>query len=205
MHAALAALVLGGSAAGSWLLVSHFAGRSEKPTGIAPAAAEHSTALPASTPAQSATPSPSTAPSPSPSPPQSVGTVTIAADAGQNPDVTTVGQFLNQYFGAINKHDYQSYRALLNPQAQQALTQTQFSQGYRSTSDSAETLASLSSADNGDLQADVTFTSHQNPADSADGTQSCTDWAISLWLTPNGASYVIDQPPSGYHASSQAC
>lgn len=135
----------------------------------------------------------------------SPGQVTIGPAASQDPDASLVAAFVGQYFSAINAHDYQAYLSLLSPQAQQGLTQEQFDRGYRSTADSAETLVNISTAANGDLEAAVTFTSHQNPADSPDKTESCTDWKISLFLTQSGNGYLIDAAPSGYHASYAAC
>jgi hypothetical protein len=134
-----------------------------------------------------------------------VGQVTIAAAVSQDPDVPSVATFLNQYFTAINNHDYQSYISLLSSQAGQGLTQEQFDSGYGSTVDSAETLLTISAAANGDLVASVTFTSHQNPADSPNQQESCTDWKISLFLEQGGGGYLIDKPPASYHAGYQAC
>jgi hypothetical protein len=133
------------------------------------------------------------------------GAVTVAASAAQDPDASSVAGFLAQYFGAINAHDYQSYRSLLGPQVQQGMTQAQFDSGYRSTADSDETLVGISTASDGDLAAEVTFVSHQDPADSPDKSESCTDWDISLFLTQGGSGYVIDPAPPGYKASYQPC
>lgn len=148
-------------------------------------------------------------PSPSPSEPltgpSNAGQVAIASDASQNPDASSVATFLDQYFSAINAHDYQSYVSLLSPQMQQGQTQEQFDHGYRSTADSAETLTSISTAANGDLDVAVTFTSHQNPADSPNQAESCTDWKISLFLEQGGSGYLIDAAPPGYRASYAAC
>jgi hypothetical protein len=135
----------------------------------------------------------------------SIGQVTIAAAVSQDPNASSVATFLNQYFTAINDHDYQSYVSLLSPQEAQGLTQEQFDNGYGSTSDSAETLVGISTAANGDLIASVAFTSHQDPAESPNQDESCTDWNISLFLEQGGGGYLLDQPPSSYHASYQAC
>jgi len=89
------------------------------------------------------------------------GAVTVGPDASQNPAASSVAPFLDQYFAAINAHDYPSYLSLLSTQVQQGMTQAQFEKGYRSTADSDETLVGLSTASTGDLAAEVTFTSHQ--------------------------------------------
>jgi hypothetical protein len=131
--------------------------------------------------------------------------VAIGVDAAQDQDAPATADFLDRYFTAINDHDYQSYRSLLSPQVQQGLTQAQFEKGYRSTADSAETLVGISTASDGDLAAEVTFTSHQDPADSPDQSESCTDWDVTLFLVQGGSGYLVDAAPSGYHASYRPC
>lgn len=149
------------------------------------------------------TPTPS--PSDTSSSPPDDSAVTVGASVSQDPNAPSVASFLGQYFTAINNHDYQSYFSLLSPQLQQGTSQEQFDKGYRSTADSNETLVSISSASDGDLAAEVTFTSHQDPVDSPDQTESCTSWDISLFLAQSSAGYVIDPAPSGYQASYQPC
>jgi hypothetical protein len=131
--------------------------------------------------------------------------VTVGAGASQDPNAASVSAFLDQYFTAINAHDYQSYLSLLSPQVQQGMTQAQFEKGYRSTADSNETLVGISTVSDGDMAAEVTFTSHQNPADSPDHSESCTNWDITLFLAQGGSGYRIDPAPSGYQSSYQAC
>jgi hypothetical protein len=154
-------------------------------------------------PTQGSGPAPSPS-SPSPSITMAVQ-VTVSAEASQDPDAASVATFLDQFFDAINTHDYQSYMSLLTAPEQQGLTQEQFDNGYDSTTDSAVTLLSISTATDGDLVANVTFTSHQDPAASPNQQESCTDWNISLFLEQDGGEYLIDQPPPTYHATYAAC
>ena len=65
-------------------------------------------------------------------------------------------------------------------------------------------LTTISSAGGGSVAAAVTFTSRQSAADSHDASP-CTDWRITLYLQPDGSSYLIGRPPASYHASSSAC
>ncbi len=136
---------------------------------------------------------------------QSAGTVAVASAAAQDADAPAVAGFLDRYFAAINSHDYQAYAALLDPQLRQDLTTSQFERGYQSTADTGETLAGTSVAANGDTVAAVTFTSHQNPADSVDHQEACTNWRISLFLENDGSGYLIGPAAAGYHASHEAC
>ena len=147
----------------------------------------------------------SPSPSDTSSSPSNESAVTVAGSVSQDPNASSVAGFLGQYFTAINTRDYQSYFSLLSPQLQQGISQSQFDKGYQSTVDSNETLVSISTASDGDLAAEVTFTSHQNPADSPDQSESCTNWDISLFLAQNNSGYVIDPAPAGYQASYQPC
>jgi hypothetical protein len=205
---AAATVVIAGLFAGGWVLAGHLmahrTGHNPAPERLTPVAAGQ-TAPGSTLPAPSGSAELSGSPDTSPSVPPAVGTVAITSAAAQDAESTSVAEFLNRYFAAIGNHDYQAYDSLLSPQAQQGLTAAQFDSGYRSTADSAETLTGISTAANGDIQADVTFTSHQNPADSVDGTESCTNWSVSLYLQQNGSGYLIDQPPSSYHAFHAAC
>lgn len=144
-------------------------------------------------------------PAPGPPGPRSAGQVVVSADAERDASASSVAVLLGRYFNAINARDYQSYISLLSPRARQGLTAEVFDRGYRSTADSAETLVRISAARNGDIAADVMFTSRQDPADSPDRTQSCTDWDIVMYLERDGPGYLIDRPPPGYHASYAAC
>ena len=191
-------------ASGALLYVRHHASHSE--------AARNSTQSTRTTPpAQGASASGQGASDPAQSPsgtspsPSGGSAVTVGAGALQDPDASSVAAFLGRYFAAINAHDYQSYLSLLSPQLQQGMTQAQFEKGYRSVVDSNETLVGISTASDGDLATEVTFTSHQNPADSPDQSESCTNWDITLFLAQGGSGYVTDPPPSGYQALYQPC
>ncbi len=130
--------------------------------------------------------------------------VAVAAGAAGNAAEPQVLALVNRYFAAINAHDYPVYASLLDAQELQQITQPVFDSGYATTTDSDETLTGVSDTGSGGVAAMITFTSHQDPANSVDDS-ACTSWAITLFLVPNGTGYLIGAPPSGYHASYQAC
>ncbi len=146
---------------------------------------------------------PTTAPPTSASASTSSGTVAVSAAAAGNAAAPQVTAFLNSYFTAINAHDYQAYDSLLDQQLQ-PYPQSSFDAGYGSTTDSDETLTSITGTGSGGEAASVTFTSHQQPAESPDNS-SCDQWSITLFLVPNGNGYLDGKAPSTYHASYQAC
>jgi len=158
---------------------------------------------PSATAASSPSPSASPEVAPSASPASSV--VTVASAVAGDPEAQSIADFIGMYFSAINSRDYQNYMSFFTAQDQPDVTAGQFARDYRSTTDSDETLTGMSNAPNGDIAAAVTFTSRQTAAESVTGTQTCTDWSVSFYLAKNGDSYLIDQPPAGYHAAYAAC
>jgi hypothetical protein len=165
------------------------------PTSAASISAAPASAIPASVaPATSAPASPTA----------SSGTLAVAAGAASNAAAAQVTALVNRYFTAINQHDYQAYTSLFDQQMQQQNPESSFDSGYDGTSDSAETLKSISDTGSGGVAASLTFTSHQNPANSPDNS-SCDQWSITLFLVPDGGGYLIGTPPSGYQASHDAC
>src|SRR5579875_2185258 len=187
-------VLAGGGTAAAFVLSSN---HSAKPQ------ASQTTSPPPARPPPTPTQSPSTSPSPTSSPGQ--GQVAEAASVAGNPQTPRIGALLDSYFSAINTRNYPAYYALLSPQERQLTSQSQFSKGFATTKDRKETLQALSAGPGGTTVASVTFTSHQNPANSVDGHQSCTHWHISLYLEQSGNSYVIGKPPSSYHAGYAAC
>jgi hypothetical protein len=111
--------------------------------------------------------------------------------------------FLTQYFTAINDHDYQAFVSLLDTRQARAWTPASFAARFGTTTDSKETLTGIAGG-SGSEAASVTFTSHQAPAESADGS-SCDLWSITLYLTPADSGYVIEDPPPDYAAQVRAC
>jgi hypothetical protein len=161
--------------------------------GAGSAGAGSAGAAPATSPAAPVTPSPAR-----------TGTVRVAAVAAGNPAEPRVEAYLNRYFSAINTRNYGAYQGLLDAQEQQANSRSTFDSGYATTKDSNEVLTGIEDTGGGNLTANVSFTSRQNPANSVDG-RACNNWRISLYLAPRGSSYVMTAAPAGYHAQYTDC
>ncbi len=93
-------------------------------------------------------------------------------------DVRRVAALLDRYFAAVNHREYQAYARLFTQPHQ--LTPGEFAWGYRTSQDTKAMLAGVAAREGG-LKATVTFTSHQDPAESPDHS-SCIDWRIALFL-----------------------
>lgn len=196
------AFVLVAAAVGmaSWFLTA----RSEtSPPPPGPSAGPSGSPVPSGTDTGSTAPTGTASPSPSRVSPPPPGPVTIAPAASGNSAAQRITAFLDQYFDAINSHDYGAYTALLAPD-EQAPSPSQFDSGYGSTTDTDETLRAISAGPDGEVVAHVTLTSHQDPSQSPTGT-SCDTWAVSLYLVPDSGSYLIGKPPSSYRAGYKAC
>jgi hypothetical protein len=132
------------------------------------------------------------------------GLVTVVPSAATAPHEAAVVAVLNRYFRAINSHAYGAYEKLFSPALRSGLSAAAFSSGFGTTTDSAETLHSIAVIGAGQVDAVVTFTSHQQAADSP--TQSsCTAWRISLYLVKERHRYLLEAPPQGYQASYRSC
>jgi hypothetical protein len=127
-----------------------------------------------------------------------------AAGVASNPAAPQVEAFLNSYFNSINTRNYSEYNSLLDAQKQQADSQSGFDSGYATTKDTNEVLTGITDTGGGGLTANVSFTSRQSPADSPDQS-ACDDWQISLFLVPQGGSYVETTGPASYAAAYTDC
>jgi hypothetical protein len=155
----------------------------------------------------SASPAPApvttTSPPPAALPIGQAGLVAIGP-AANGPAAHHVAAFLSRYFQAINAKDYPAYRSMYDPTSNPAQSEAGFQSGYRTTRDSAITLANLIPSGTGGWLATATFTSNQAPSASPAGT-SCTQWRVLYVLAPAGATFVLEKVPPGYHAAFQAC
>lgn len=188
-----AIVVVAAAGAGAFALVSSL--HSSGSTARQPTA--QATSAPATTPASQAQ-SPTTAPPTSSAAPTSgqPGTVTLASAAASSPYASHVQTLFNTYFDGINTHNYAEFASTLDAGMQAKNPQSTFDSGYATTTDSSETITSISGSASG-LTAVVTFTSRQAPSDSPDKS-ACNNYRLTLPLVPQGSGYVITAPPSGY-------
>jgi hypothetical protein len=196
----VAALVILAAGGGAFAVVSSLRGGSPN---AQPSPTLTTSAPPASTPAQQAsTAAPidtSTTPAPpptTPSPTQS-GTVALSQTAAGNSASAQVVDLFNRYFDGINTRNYNEYAGTLDAGYRGQNSQSSFSSGYATTTDSDETITAIYGS-GGNLTAVVTFTSRQDPADSVDKKSSCNHWQLTLPLIAQGSGYVIATPSPGY-------
>jgi hypothetical protein len=130
--------------------------------------------------------------------------IIVRPAATSSPYQGAVLSFLTSYFAAINSHNFTAYEQLFSLPLQSDLSAAAFSAGYETTTDSAIALTSIAVIGSGELVAQVTFVSHQQPTASP-ADSACTTWSVSLYLLQEGGSYQLQQPPPGYQASFAVC
>ncbi len=141
--------------------------------------------------------------SPATGSPAARGAVTVAPAAAAQPHVHRVVMLLDNYFSAINRHDFQAYSSLFIPAIRVGLHN--FGTAYQSTRDSRARLTGLSATGPQGLAATVTFVSHQSPAQSPDHA-ACDRWHITLFLKRGGPGYHIRRHQPGFPADTvRAC
>jgi hypothetical protein len=168
-----------------------------------PVVSRSATSLGSATPALTSTP---TIQSPVPAQPAAPdsGFVSAAAGLTGRSDLSLVLAFLDRYFSAINRHDYSAYQRLLGPQMRAQIPRSRFDAQVATTADSDAVLTGIRHTQSQLIAASITFTSHQDLADSATDSR-CTDWTITLYLQSAGSSFLMEVPPPSYSALSAAC
>jgi hypothetical protein len=141
---------------------------------------------------------------PTAAPKASSGPLTVTPAAAAGPDAKAVARLVTRYFRAINNHDFALYRTLFSASLRGGLSSAAFARGYGTSRDSLATLQGITRSGAGELNAAVSFTSHQQSADTPSHS-ACTTWRISLYLARQGHGYVIVSPPAGYKASFGTC
>jgi hypothetical protein len=97
-----------------------------------------------------------------------------------------------------------AYIRLFERSARPVRNAQQFASGFSTTIDSDPALVALAPTLTGGWAVTVTFVSHQSPAASATDSW-CTNWNLTLYLVPDGNSYLIGLPPAGYQPARVAC
>jgi uncharacterized RDD family membrane protein YckC len=152
-----------------------------------------------------AAPIPNFSSTPAPPTPESYRDVlTIGTAAQSEPEEQDVADLLDRYFTAINTRNYSGYTATQAADIRADMDESQFQDGYASTTDSDATLVDIVDTPNGGRGAQLTFTSNQDAADGPDG-QSCTDWTLTYALVTEGGSWKLDGIVDGTDHSHTAC
>lgn len=115
----------------------------------------------------------------------------VLADGVGGPDATAAREVLAGYVAGIDDHRYADAFALFSPDSQAAKGGLPaWQQGQSSTAISGAKIVGVQDPGDGDLQAEMTFTSTQD-AQFGPGGQTCTDWDLTYDLVGPGPGYLI--------------
>jgi eukaryotic-like serine/threonine-protein kinase len=191
---ALAVLVVAGGAAAGLLLTRHPAHSRLSASQSQVSPQDRITLAPTTAPSTAGT---TTAPSPPQPPPTQMSSqgVTIGIGAvNTDPDAITVADTLAAYFGGINTRNYTQAWDTFTPSMQAGSSLQSFSTEDSTSRDSQVMVQSLQHGANGDIDAEVTFQSHQAGQYGPTPGQTCTNWSLDYQLVPSSGG----QPsPSG--------
>lgn len=142
-------------------------------------------------PASASTLTPSSSPSPSTAAPTqlSVDGVTVDISAINNdPNAAAVARTMGTYFGGIDSRNYLGAWDTLAPSLQAAIPYQPWSSSLSTTRDTHVALQNIRHDPNGDVNATVSFRSHQAPQSGPNPGETCTNWSLDYRLTPASTS-----------------
>jgi hypothetical protein len=182
----LAVLLAGGGFSASLVLIRHFDGDRvpENLTADSP---------PTASPASSSMPPTSTQVSMQGA---AVGISAVKAD----PDATAIAATLATYFGGINTKKYTQAWDAYTAALQAAIGFQSFATAVSTTQDSQIVVQSIQHDASGNIEAHVSFQSHQAGQYGPRNGETCTNWSLDYHLVPAGMaagpaslSYLIDK------------
>jgi hypothetical protein len=129
--------------------------------------------------------------------------VTLSGAAAASLKAPQVLSLIHKYFDAINTRNYAEFSSTLDS-ASKNQSEASFDAGYATTTDSNEVIRTITTSSGRALTATVSFTSHQDPAESVDGS-TCNNWILTFYLAPQGSGYVITPAPPSYQPTYTDC
>ena len=126
-----------------------------------------------------------------------VGIGAVSAD----PDATAVAATLATYFGGIDTKKYTQAWNTYTATLQAAFPYHPFASALSTSHDSRVVVQSIQHDANGNIEADVSFQSHQAGKYGPDQGETCTNWSLDYHLVPApdtttgpaSLSYLIDK------------
>lgn len=172
---ALAVLVAGGGTAAGLLLTRHSPAQ--------PRGRDNVTAVTPATPPTTETPI-SVSPAPPPTQVDIQGMTIGIGAVNNNPNATDVATTMAAYFGGINARNYKQAWDTYTAALQATVPYQPFANALSTSQDSQVTVESIQHDANGNLEADVSFQSHQAGQYGPNPGETCTNWTLDYHLVP---------------------
>lgn len=127
-------------------------------------------------------------------------TITIGA-VNTDPDATDVAATMAAYFGGIDNQDYRQAWETYTPAMQASVSYQPFASALSTSQDGQVTVTGIQHDGNGDLEADVSFQSHQAGQYGPNPGETCTNWTLDYHLTPAAAGTTAGPVSLSYQIS----
>ncbi len=183
---ALVVLVAGGGTAAALVLTRHST-HHHLAQGQSPG--QGPTSVPSNQPTDTSGSGSAPAPAPDASPPpptqvsvqgMSIGVAAVNTDSAMNDVATTMGA----YYGGIDNRNYMQAWDTYTSSLQSTIPYGPFAKALQTSQDSNVQVQSIQHGGNGDVEADVSFTSHQSGQDGPNPGETCTNWSLDYHMVP---------------------
>ncbi|MFE2758013.1 hypothetical protein ACFXGA_39030 [Actinosynnema sp. NPDC059335] len=134
------------------------------------------------------------------------GTVRLSADAAQHPDGERVREVLQQFFDAINDHDYEQWAKTVTAHRVGQTPKSRWLSDYESSRDGSILVHRVESVSPTRLRVLMTFTSTQDVAKApADLQADCIHWRVVYPLQVDRDALRVDLGTEGSTSQFTAC
>jgi hypothetical protein len=192
LTAVLALVVACGGYAATMLVIRQFHGQPAVQSNLAEIS-------PTSAPPASASQPPPASQSPLPPTQVTLDGVTISiAAVNTDPNATAVAPTLASYFGGIDTRNYRQVWDTYSSELRGDIPFQPFAQALSTSQDNQVAVHSIQDDAGGDIDADVSFQSHQAGQYGPTQGETCTDWSLDYHLVPaahpaGSLSYLINK------------
>ncbi len=134
------------------------------------------------------------------------GTVQLSVDAAQHPDGQRVREVLQQFFDAINAHDYEQWTKTVTAHRVGQTPRSRWTSDYESSRDGSILVHRIESVSQTRLRVLMTFTSTQDVSKApADLQADCIHWRVVYPLQEERGALRVDLGTEGSTSQFTAC
>ncbi|MBB4967783.1 hypothetical protein [Saccharothrix violaceirubra] len=133
-------------------------------------------------------------------------TVQLTVDAASHPDGPRVRDLLQQYFDALNAHDFAAWTGMVTPERLERADRDRWLADYDTTRNGSVVVRRLETTTTDRLRVMITFTSTQDVAKAPPALPvDCIRWRVVYPLRDTGAGLRVDAGTEGLTSQYSPC
>lgn len=133
-------------------------------------------------------------------------TVRLSVDAGLHPDGERVRILLQEYFNAINGHNYQEWRETVTTERVRRVPEAKWQSDYQTTVDGSILVHRIEASSTERLRVMISFVSLQDVSKAPAELQSdCIKWQVVYPMQEEAGALRVDIGPEGTASQFDAC